>query len=155
MFSNALSVSARLGPDTEVQAEGCRAAALCSQHADRHSLHRGSLNRWGVVMRKVGGWRGWGGFTHWMPRPMGQRGDGGGGGGTCCPATHLPASALHSLYSQFLFSVTVSRSLSRGCRQVVGPSATTSLPLFSSRRMFHTVHHDEKVRREGGAEKRL
>ncbi|TNN84713.1 hypothetical protein EYF80_005128 [Liparis tanakae] len=36
---------------TEVQAEGRGAAALCSQHAERHSLHRGS-EQVGVVMGK-------------------------------------------------------------------------------------------------------
>ncbi len=41
-LSLSLSLSARLGLDTEVQAEGPRAAALCSQRAERHSLHRGS-----------------------------------------------------------------------------------------------------------------
>lgn len=39
---HSLSLSARLGLDTEVQAEGRRAAALCSQRAERHSLHCGS-----------------------------------------------------------------------------------------------------------------
>lgn len=42
MFSLPLSLSARLGLDTEVQAEGRGAAALCSQRAERHSLCRGS-----------------------------------------------------------------------------------------------------------------
>lgn len=64
-----VSLSARLGLDTEVQAEGRGAAALCSQHAERHSLHRRS-QQVGVVEGEEGGG---GAFTHWMQRPLGCR----------------------------------------------------------------------------------
>ena len=49
-FSLPLSLSAWLGLDTEVQAQGRGATALCSQRAECHSLHRGSEQVGGLVM---------------------------------------------------------------------------------------------------------
>ncbi|TKS87979.1 hypothetical protein D9C73_022103 [Collichthys lucidus] len=64
----------RLGLDTEVQAEGRGAAALCSQRAERHSLCRGS-EQVGGGNAKGGKREGKeGGVTHWMPRPLGCKG---------------------------------------------------------------------------------
>lgn len=97
ILSLSLSLPAWLGLDTEVQAEGRRAAALCSQCAERHSLHCGS--------EQVGGGNvkgGRGGVTHWMPRPLGWRGGGGGG-----PAAQQP------MYLLLPFSLSITRFLSR------------------------------------------
>lgn len=113
---HSLSLSARLGLDTEVQAEGRRAAALCSQRAERHSLHCGSEQVGGDDAK---GEKGRvvvvGGVTHWMPRPLGWRRGGGGGPAAQQPTyMRLPFSLSITSFLSHLFSLSVP-GLRAGC----------------------------------------
>lgn len=105
---------------------------MCSLRVERHSLHCGSEQvgggdvKGGGEGREEGG--GVGGLYSLDAKASGLEWRWG-RGGTCCPATHLPASALLSLRDPFLTSLSRSLFPSLGCEQVVRPSATTVSPV--------------------------
>ncbi len=151
-----LSLSARLGLDTEVQAEGRRAGgALCSQRTERHSLHRGSEQVGGGDAKGAKGSEG-GGCYSLDAKASGLEGRWGWSGCTRGPAAQQPTYpplpfplSISTFLSHFLSLSASVPGLQAG--RLLG--ATTFCPSACWRRDASELSTMEKSWRGGGGRK--